>query len=817
MIRNFLITTLRLLHRNKISSTLNILGLSLSIAVCMIIVMHVQYELSYDKHFPKHDRIYRVTWGISGDNARQWAQTAPLIAEEIQPFFPEVEKTLRIKPFGGLTLKYIPNKGQPRSFDENRGCFADSTVFDVFDLQFISGNKETALNDFNSLVITRSMAEKYFGPEDPYGKILKWEDQGVELTVSGVIEDIPKNSHWVVDFIVPYKKFREFVINSGLKDLYYAKDWAGLFNYVLLKENTSFQNLRKKFPAFTKFFKEYEGPEEEVIQQEIFRLQPIHKIHLYSHLEGEMGVNGNITYISIFIIFTIFILVVSSVNYVNIATSLALKRIKEIAIKKAVGAKKGLIQFQLISESFFVVVLGGLLSFLFMDLFLPFYNSISGNDFSFQTLFVPFHIFLFVGILLFLGILSGLYPALFITRFPTVALLRGINDPGSSSAKLRKSLMVFQFVVSVFMIFSTLGIYRQMIFFQHNEMGFDKEYLVSMNISGSSTLTGSAIENPYAFKGVLQKLPFVLSASFCSNLPGQQLSVEGLRLENQSPDGPSPSIRFMRVDKDYIRTLGLHVTEGPGFTSENPSESKFILNEKAREVLNLENPIHTKGSSLFGGNGEIVGVIDNYHFASLHYPIEPLILEYNLISPVTKNSMLNNLIVKLSPGNIKDQLAKLESIYKNMDPECIVSFTFIDDFLNSRYINESKMSNLFKGFTLFTVLITCLGLFSITLYTAQLKTKEVGVRKVFGANRVSLVWMLSLKFISYILISFIIALPLAYLALSHWLDNFAYHTNISLLQWVITILGTLLLAFITIVFHAIRLANRNPVYSLRYE
>jgi putative ABC transport system permease protein len=814
MFKNIIVTAVRIAFKQKLTTVLNIIGIALGIAVSILLIVHVRYETSFDKHIPDADRVFRITNETYGSNPRHWATTSTPMFHEITDFFPEIEQAVRMRPIGSIALSYETENGDVIRFEETGGFNADSTVFDVFGIELIAGDPVDFYEDLFSVVVTESMAKKYFGDSDPIGKQLATGGNNNFLTVKGVMPDCPDNSHLNYTCFLPYKAFKTNMLNGRNTDLYYSKGWAALYNYIKLKESASFEQVEDRMDDFTVHYyaSMYDNPAD-ILEEQVLRLQPVQDIHLRSNLEKEIRVNGNITYIYVFIISLIFILIVVGTNYVNLATSLALKRSKEIGIKKVNGSSRSMIRIQILSEAMITSIIGGLLAILLVDILLPYYNQLSELKFILKDILSSVNLLIFIGITLGLGFLSGIYPAIFITRFDPVPALKGLKDPGSKANTIRKVLLIFQFVVSVFMIFVTIGIYTQMRYFQNKNLGFDKENLLSFSTSG--TIGNFIYNNSASFKEEIRALPSVKSLAFCSNIPGERLSMEYLELESHDPNSPMESIRFIRVGPDYIETLGLKLTDGPGFTDPFPQTSKFILSKKAVEVLELENPVDETGVSLFGGEGIIRGVIEDYHFASLHMPIEPVVLEYNMNERL--RGFTNNVLIRLNPGNVKEQLSEIEGKVKELVPDAVINFKFVDDHLATLYVSEIKMSKLFKGFTLFTILIACLGLFGITAYNAELRTKEIGIRKIMGASNSSIIKSLSFKFMTFIIISVVIALPLAYWFITSWMQNFTYRASLSAFSWILAVFLSLAIAYITIIYHAIKLANKNPVDILKCE
>ena len=814
MLKNYFIIAIRNLWRQKLYTILNILGLSLALAVSMIILNHVKTELSYDKHFPKADRIYRIiNKTVSPRGEWDWANGAPLMAEEIQAFVPEIENITRLRPLENVILENRSDTSNIIKYEENLGYYADSTIFDIFDIRILSGNKETALTNPGSIVLTQSLAHKIFGDDDPVGKVLYLGSYDFPLPITAVMSDFPETSHFKISFFVDWQSFIFMMKMMNLEDLYKEHGWAGVYTYVLLKEEVKASDLKSKLMDFRKdFTSSFEHSEDIGIGE--FALQSITDIHLRSNLEQEMGPNGNINYIIVFTIAAIFILIIAGVNYVNIATSKALRRTKEVGLRKITGAKRIQIVHQFQGESFLITVVSAAISILLIDLIIPVYNSMAGKSFTTGNIFTPENIILFVFIVVLLGSLSGIYPSLFVSGFKPMDALKEIKHPGSGSNLLRHILVILQFAISVFMIFSTIEIYRQMKYFSEKNLGFDMSRIINVSLNG--TARDMAVNTPQSFKGELQKLPCVLSTSMTSQVMGDRFSVEGWRPDQPSENYNNPSIRFLRVDEDFLSLLNIRLTEGRNFNLLTGNNSEIIMNKMAVEALDLDDPIGEKGTSLFGLKGEIVGVTENFHFASLHNLIEPLVLENNM-DPEYRNLWVGNMLVKLAPGNIVKNLEDLQKSIEKIAPGTIFNYTFLDDKFDQLYKSEANFRNMFKVFALFTIFISCLGLFGLSSYSAESRTKEIGIRKSMGAKTGRISVLISRQLLGFVMVGLLISLPVGYFYIKDWLQNFAYHIDIRMWEFILTAISAILVAIISVSYQAIRAGRRNPVDSLRYE
>ncbi|MBE9491714.1 MAG: ABC transporter permease [Bacteroidetes bacterium] len=814
MLRHFLITITRNLRRQKLNSFINLLGLSLGIATGFLILTHVRDEISYDKFFPKSDRIFRViNTAHYGDQVRNWAPTAPVLADEMMQSFPEIEMATHFRQVFSTVLSYQPEGGEKKSFEENWGYFTDSIAIKMFDIEFLQGNSRSALKDVNSIIISPSIAYKYFGEKDPMGKILLYQSQ-LPLKVTGVFKEIPHNSHLKIDFLITFASFRNFLIEMGYEDLYNARTWAGVYTYVQLGDINQKKDVESKILDFQMDYYQFDGTREEMKSERMFSLQPITQIHLHSNLEQEMRRNGNIVYIIVFTISAIFILFIAGVNFVNITTSHSFKRMKEVGIRKVIGALKGQLIRQFLGEALIMVFIAGLLGILFIDFLIPLYNQLSGKLITISQVFSLNNIIVMLGIIIVVGLLSGIYPALFVSSFDPVISIKGIKDPKSKANRIRKTLLVVQFVLAGFMIFSTFIIYLQIEYFHSREMGFDQENLIAIKTDGD--LGEFAINEPDALKNKITGHSSIISASIASNLPGETYSVEGLRPDSIPEDTELPSMRFMRSDKNYLTTLGLELIEGKDFRDVSSLSHGYILNETAVQALNLTNPVGSRGSSTFGGDGEIIGVIKDFHFASLHTLIEPLVIEY-LNNEQGKQIGIGYILVRIQPGQYKAAMKHLSETVKELVPEAVFSYEFVETYLSSLYKDEKNVLDLFKAFSLLSIFIACLGLFGISAFTAQLRTKEIGIRKTFGANTKSITLLVSREFIIYVLISLIISIPLGLYFMSKWLQNFAFHIRIQWWVILLSVMITMLIALLAISYQAAKAAFTRPANALRHE
>jgi len=793
-------------------SILNFLGLSLGLAVSILIYLYVEKELSYDKHFSKADRTYRVIQMLNNEaGPRNWANGPPLMAEEIMGHIPEIESVLRMRPLQ-VVFEYQPDSLTLITHEEIGGFFVDSNFVDFFNWEIISGDHDNPMADPLSIVLSESLAIKYFGKDNAVGKQLRI--QGTLFTVTAIMKDFPETTHFKPRYLLSWPIFKAMLRAVNLSELYNNRNWAGVYTYVKLDERINVRDLEEKLQEFRiQFYSEFES-REETLENGRFVFQPITDIHLRSHLEQEIEPNGNIIYTMVFGLAALFILLIAGVNYVNIATTNALNRTNEMAIRKVNGALRTQLIFQFIGEAVLTAAISAVLSILIVDLFIPFYNEITENNLTSMEIFSLRNISIIVLIAFLFGFLSGVYPAYFVTKFSSAQALGELRSPVSTTSKLRTALVILQFSVSVFMIFSTVIIYRQMQFFLKKDLGIDLENVIILDLNNQAM--EMIINNPESLKNELEQLSFVTGTSVVSHLPGNRFSVEGLRPDNMLEDADIPSMRFLRVDDDFIPLMKIKLVEGRNVKIPSEEQSEFILNKTCVMALNLENPVGIKATSFFEQRGEIVGVCDDFNYASLHYIIEPLVLEINN-DPEFRALWCNYLLIKVFLGDMGNIIKMLEDKIDEVAPGTVFNYRFLDENFNRNYKSEQKLKSLLRVFAIFAIFISCLGLFGLSAYSAELRTKEIGIRKSHGAHTLSISMLLSRQFIVYVLIALVIALPAGYYYSNNWLQNFAYRIQVKLWEFLLTGLIAILIAIFSVSYQAIRAGLRNPARSLRYE
>ena len=793
MVKNFFKVAFRNLFRQRGYSLLNLLGLSLGIACGLLLTLHIKEELSYDKNFPKHDLIYRFV-------STEWSKSSPSVGGEMLKYFPEIKSIARFADAG----RDIVNS-DPEHKAECSGYFADSTAIQVFDLKAVVGDPVHALGEPYSMVITRSMSEKFFGKKDPIGQQLTFNNKD-KVWVKAVIEDLPSNSHLKFDYLFSMTTFYKLVSVNWLNN----RSWMFGWTYILFNSKEDVNKAKQRLKDFWFAYNGTDANKAEVLESyNSLRFQPLTDIHLRSNLIQEMGPNSSIIYIYIFIAVEVLILIIACVNFINLFTTQALRRLKEVSIRKVLGAKKIQLIMQFLGEAFILTILAGLIAVLIYWVALPFYNNVAGRNVSATEILQPINLIIIIAIVFFTGLLSGIFPALFISGFEPAVSLKSSKLPHSSAGLLRKGLVVFQFVVAGFLIISTVLIYQQMKLFRDKQLGFDKDQVMIVKLYGN--FRDKVLKQPDVVQNEMLSNPDILSMGKSSSLIGDDLSVESVTPINPPAGKDFPNARVFRIDENYLNVLNIKLKAGRNFSRQFNDSASFIINEKAAQMLGLRNPL---GSSIVNNTsnlqGKVVGIIKDFNFASLHNQIEPLVLEY-------KPEWTGNLLLKIKAGKTASAVNFVKTEIEKMAPGTLVSYGFLDDRISGMYKKEDSMSQVLKVFSILAIIISCLGLFGLSAFASEIRTKEIGIRKVIGANTINLIQLLSKDFIVLVLIGNLLAWPIAWYAVNKWLDEFTYKITIGWEVFIGSAIITFIIAFFTIGYHCIMTARRSPVRSLRTE
>jgi putative ABC transport system permease protein len=792
MLRNYILIAWRNFAKHSTFSLINIIGFALAMASCFLIIFHIRSELSYETFYPGYENIYRI-------HPPGWAKSSPPQAQAMKDFFPEVTSTARFYEFGGGAI--LSYNGYQTMI--HNSFMADSTALGMFDYHFVQGSAATSLRVPFTAVITESLAHRVFANEEAVGKTIKINGD-MELSITGVIKDIPENTHIRFEMLVAYSTFYKLIPENWTSN----RGWMAPFTYLYVQPG-QIDQVRSKLGDFNvKFYESWDTPEN-LRSKIMLELQPLKDIHLQSHLEQEMSENSNASYLYIFAAVALFILIIASVNFINLNISLAFRRMKETGLRKVMGAVRSQLVKQYLAETLVTSALALIVALCLFFAVIPNYNSLAGRDVQMKDILTPDNIGIMIGLIVGVSLLSGAYPALFMSKYKPTDALKSQKGPGSSTPLVRKALVVFQFAVSAFMIASTIIIIRQMNYFQNQDLGFNKDQVISISLYGDLAKTMN--QTPDVIKNELRKYPAVLHVARAGNLPGDMLSVEQVVPEGSDPNAQFPQFRVMRIDDEMLETLEIPIVEGRGFSLAYNDTAAFIVNKAALKALNITNALGTPlVNQTFNVRGKIVGVVDDYHFLSLHNTVDPLLLEY-------RPGSAGNLLVKVNTTNMPATLASIEKTLKAIAPSNLFSYNFLEDRWNVQYREENKMNVLFNTFSAFMIVISCIGLFGLSAITLQTRRKEIGIRKVVGASTSTIVRIMSKEFVILVALGSLVGLPLSWYAMNTWLSRFAYKIDVTADVFVISVVACVLIAFGSVVFNALRAAQANPVDSLRSE
>jgi putative ABC transport system permease protein len=805
MIKNHLKVAIRNILRQKGTSMLNISGLAIGIACSILITLFVRYELSYDRFHENAEQIYRIAVRASiGDTKINQTNSSAITFIKLMEDFPETEIGVKF-----LNIGRTPISLGDKTFYEPKVIGVDSTFFDVFTFPLIFGDKETVLGQPNTLVLSEEMAQKYFRRTDVVGETLSFDftsfgEGRVEYKIVGVAENFPANSHFHADFLLSMLSFPDLINNTG---------WSSnnFKSYLMMKQGTVKEVFDEKLKTFTRKYMGEERYDEWVAQGNYWEyyLQPLADIHLNSDLNGEFEANGNKTYVYIFSIISVIILLIACINFMNLSTAKSSLRAKEVGMRKVVGASRRSLIFQFLSESIIISYISLIIGLLLVQAFLPVYRTLVDRPIEIQY-FNDVEILptLLIGGLI-IGIISGSYPAFFLSSFKPTRILKSNTGDAKSGSWVRNGLVIFQFSISIFLIIGTLTVYNQLKYLQNKKLGFNKEQILIINNPG--TLSGSHIA---AFKETLLSQAAVSLVSGSNFLPGQGFSNIGFGAEDVEE---SFTLNIGVVDHNYAETLELEIVDGRFFDKAFKSDSVgAILNEKAAEILGWENPLGKKINnwSEERGNFTVVGVVKDFHYESLHQEVRPMAL---FLSGGYYTRTERNIIIRLNTADIPTAISNIENVWQKQAPAMPFEYSFLDDDYNQLYINEQQTSEIFTIFSVLAIFIASLGLFGLASFITDQKTKEIGLRKVLGASVGGLIQMLNASFVKWVMVASIIAWPLAWFIMNGWLQNFAYRINQAWWVFVVAAVLALVISILVVSLQTVKAALRNPIDSLKYE
>ena len=804
MLKNYLKIALRNILKHKGYSFINIVGLAVGMASCILILLYVHDELSYDRYHAQADRIYRVTrewFNSDGSSSLHLGHVAPPIGPLLQADFPDIEQMVRIRAGGDPLLRY-----QDKVFQEDRFYFADPGIFQLFTLPLRAGDPQTALADPNSVVLTPAMAHKYFGDEEPLGRVLNIDNQA-DLKVTGVMQEIPSTSHFHFDFLGSMK-LPELVFGEEEFKNWGSNNYA---TYLLFAKDYPVDQFQKAIPAF---IGRHHPDGEKAIPQTTLHVQRLTDIHLHSQLDSEIEANGDILYVTIFSAIAFFLLLIACVNFMNLATARSAGRAQEVGLRKVVGAERQQLIRQFLGEAIVIAFIALFFAVVLVEMALPRFNAFTGKALALDSQGVLFVLGSLIGVALFVGVVAGSYPAFFLSHFQPLAVLKG-KQSGVARSRFRSALVIFQFGIAIVLIVGMGIVYDQLEYCRTKNLGLNKEHIVVLPVEpGDAT----ARRYPDLKKQLLQH-PHIASVTASKRVPSGRLldSSQGRIAEGDSYQPLDFRIANVRVDHSFIDTYGVQMAAGRNFSVDFPTDSAeaFILNETAVKKIGWPSPDAAIGKAFQYGNrqGRIVGVIKDFNYESLHQPITPIVL---YITPQSFNS-ISVKIRPQRPEEVSTTLAFLKQKWLEFRPEFPFQYSFIDERYEELYENEHRLGQIFGTFAALAVFIACLGLFGLASYLAEQRTKEIGVRKVLGASVSSIVVLLSRDFTRLVVVAMLAAWPLAYYAMSEWLQSFAYRVDVNWMRFALAGALALLIALLTVSTQAIRAALANPVESLRYE
>ncbi len=800
MLHHYLTTALRNFLRNKFYTGISVFGLAIGLASVFLIIQYLKQELSYDRFHKNADNIYRIAW----INTNAQTRTPHPMAQALVQDFPEVESAVSLSPLWGpgLTREIfsIRNPEKDVRYDESNILAVDSTFFQVFSFPLIKGDPKTVLKNPRGVLISESTAIKYFGTVDCLGKQLEANEEKYLIQVVGVFKDVPQASHFHFDFLVSY--VREKLLDPN--DPYYQWGDFGHYNYIRLKPGTDAKALESKLLTWTKKYISYREEEIRWLEENHygFQLQPVTSIHLQSHLRWELEANGNIAYVYLMSAAALLILIIGAVNFVNLNMAQATERGKEIGLRKSLGAYRQQLTFQFLGESLLITAMAVILAVVFIEISIPMFRSLTGKVFSLEPGF-------FISVILSLGVvvalITGVYPSLFLSAAKPALILKS-NMIQTKGIGIRRAFIVFQFVTSMALISASIIISQQLDFLQHKDLGFKPQEIIVLPIKDRSM--NKRIDE---LRTELTKIKGVTGVSATSNVPGKSFNQNPI-YATQNPEERRDASEEM-IDADFLKVMDMTIVEGRNFLKNNPADADgFILNETAVRQLGLKDPIGKEilwerdGPEL---KGPVIGVVKDFHFQSLHEPLRPLLMRME--------ANYNFAVVKVNTSDFKSVIKSIEKTWRKFDDRFRFEFSFLDSQLNQLYTEEQNMVQVLNVFSILGVIIACTGLLGIAALAFRQRTKEVSIRKVLGASVSNLIYLLVSDFTRLVLVAVVLAVPLVWLVMKGWLQNFSYRITISPLVFVITGIGLILLTWITLSFLTIKTAQVNPAETLKSE
>jgi putative ABC transport system permease protein len=786
MVKNYLLTALRNIVRNRLFSTINILGLAISVGCTLLIFMWINDELGVDHFHAKSDRIYRVMENQRYSDGRMYtfSSTPAPMAPFVKDKYPEIEKASRFT----WEINNLFQVGDKAFYE--KGFYADQDFLDIFSFGLREGNASTALKEKNSVVISVEMAHKFFGDESPIGKMLVMSTKD-NFMVTGVLDKIPASSSMQFDYLLPFEYFWD-------ENKSWLEPWDNnnVRTYLLLKEGSNVAAFSDKFADEVKAHKEKTNVK--------FFIQPYRDAYLHGQFEEGKLTGGRIEYVKIFFVVAIFVLLIASINFMNLATAQSAKRAKEVGLRKVIGAVPRQLFRQFMGESFLTVSVASLLGLGIAFLGLPLFNEVAGKNLTFNLLDTN-TLLIFLSVVVFTGVLAGSYPAIFMSGFRPVDVLKGQLQSGSRASLLRRALVVTQFSLSIILIISTIVVYRQMKFMQNRDIGFVRDNVFY------AWMEGDVKTKFQTFRERLLHEPGLESVTAASQSPiDVGNSTMGVEWEGKLPD---EQILFtnLAVDLGFVQTMKMEMVEGRAFDPVQQTDTlNYIVNQKAAAKFGFKNGVANQDLTFWGKKGKIVGVVKDFNFGSLHNPIDPLIL-------FSQPDNLNCMLIRTKPGEAAAAIKATEKLWKEYAPGYPFKYTFLNQDWESFYKSEGQQGQLFNTLAILSIVISCLGLFGLAAYAAERRTKELGIRKVLGASVPGLVRLVGREFTILVMIAAFIGCPIGWGLMNSWLGKYAYRVDVGFVSLVVAAGSCLLISIGTVAYHALRASTANPAKSLRYE
>lgn len=820
MFKNYIKVAFRNLFKRKVYSIINIAGLAVGLTCCILIALFIVDETSYDKFHKKSDRIYRITrdfWGTNGNLNLHLGHVAPPIGPLLKQHFPDIQEVTRMFETSSLL------KVKEQSFLERNGFYAEQSTLNIFDFQVTKGQASTALSKPNTVMLSSILAKKYFPNDNPIGKIISWtvNQEKISLKVTGVFEPLPDNSHFHPTYMISFRTLNNQKIygREGLK-----RNWGNnsFLTYIVLPEKYPAKRIAQQMDSFiNKTFGAYaiaQGSmpkDKKASEFTHLYLQKLTDIHLRSHLDSEVEANGDISNVYIFAVIGLFILLIACINFINLSTARSANRAKEVGIRKVVGAYRQHLIFQFLSEAILISFIALLIAIGLVEALLPSLNEFIGKGLSMNYFTNGWILLLLLGCMVLAGILAGIYPALFLSSFQPVKVLKGRLATGSKNSTLRTTLVVSQFSISIILIVCTGIVYQQLSFVKNKSLGFDKDHVI--NVRAHAALTAKY----ETFRQELFKNPAIINTGRSTIAPSRRLiNSNGAAQEveiNDSVQKSSVVLKSLHTDYDFLRTYKMPLLTGRYFSKKFKTDDSaaFLINETAARRIGWKNPKNAQGTRFkySGRTGKIIGILKDVNFESMHEPVKPMVVL------MRKNGRYSNVAIKMQGKSIKQALKHVETTWEKLFPDYPFFYEFVDENFARLYAKEQQEGSLLMVFAGLAIMIACLGLYGLTSFIAEQRTKEIGIRKVLGASVSSILQLVSKNFVMLVLIATALALPVAFYGMSRWLEGFAYHIEL-FNHWYVFLVSALIalaIALATISSQIIKVARVNPSQVLRNE